>query len=175
MTGNIEIRKSASSDVAAIEKLYRGAFPDEDLLPVVSDLLKQAKIVLSLVGVADNALLGHVIFTRCTIAGSPDPVSLLGPLAVIPARQRQGVGSALVKAGLRELEKAGMARVFVLGDPVYYGRFGFKRDDDVAPPYRLPEEWRGAWQSLNLSGNEQSLSGTLSVPQPWRQPALWAP
>lgn len=175
MIDNIEIRESLPDDVTPIEKLYPKAFPEEDLLPVVRELLGEQSIVLSLVAVADDALAGHAIFTTCSIAGSPEKVALLGPLAVDPARQRQGVGSAIVGAGLRQLEVAGMSRVYVLGDPAYYGRFGFAPENDVTPPYPLPEDWRGAWQSLSLRGGGRPLRGALSVPRPWRRRALWAP
>ena len=175
MTDRIEIRESQPSDLAAIEKLYPDAFPDEDLLPLVRELLREVAIVLSLVALADEALVGHVIFTDCSLAGRPDKAALLGPLAVVSARQRRGVGSAIVRAGLQRLEQVGTNRVYVLGDPAYYGRFGFEPEDGVAPPYPLPEEWQGAWQSLSLGGNQPPLLGKLSVPQAWRQPALWAP
>ena len=175
MTDRIEIRESRPSDLAAIETLYPDAFPDEDLLPLVRDLLKEEAIVLSLVGLAEGALAGHVVFTDCGLAGRPDKAALLGPLAVSSARQRQGIGSALVRAGLQRLEAAGTHQVFVLGDPAYYRRFGFAPDDGVAPPYPLPEEWRGAWQSLSLGAGKALLQGALSVPQPWRRRALWAP
>ncbi|MHA1189117.1 MAG: GNAT family N-acetyltransferase, partial [Alphaproteobacteria bacterium] len=65
--------------------------------------------------------------------------------------------------------------VYVLGDPAYYRRLGFESEDSVKPPYPLPEEWRGAWQSLGLGAGKPPLRGKLSVPQPWRQRALWAP
>ena len=175
MTEHIDIRESLPSDTTSIEALYPNAFPDEDLLPLVRELLGAEPIVLSLVGIVDETLAGHVIFTTCGIAGGADTVALLGPLAVAAARQRQGVGSALVRAGLRALETSGTRRVYVLGDPAYYGRFGFAADEDVTPPYPLPEEWRGAWQSLSLRGDTPPLCGKLSVPQPWSQRALWAP
>ncbi len=175
MTEEIEIRESLPSDVASIEKLYPDAFPDEDLLPLVRELLREELIVLSLVGIVDRALVGHVIFTTCSIAGRTDKVSLLGPLAVAPAWQRQGIGSALVREGLQRLEYAGAIQVYVLGDPAYYERVGFEAEAGVTPPYPLPEEWRGAWQSLSLRGNKPPLHGKLSVPQPWRKHALWAP
>ena len=175
MIDKLEIRESVPNDAVLIEKLYPAAFPDEDLLPLVRELLEEAPIVLSLVGIADKSLVGHVIFTTCGIVGRTDKVVLLGPLAVAPARQRQGIGGAIVGAGLRRLENAGASRVYVLGDHAYYRRFGFEPDDGVTPPYPLPAEWRGAWQSLGLRGNQPPLHGKLSVPQPWRQPALWAP
>lgn len=175
MIDGIDIRDSLPSDVGAIEALYPDAFPDEDLLPLVRELLRQDAIVLSLVGVADRELVGHAIFTTCGIAGRPEKVALLGPLAVALAWQRQGIGGALVRAGFRRLENADVAQIYVLGDPAYYGRLGFAADDSVAPPYPLPEEWRGAWQSIDLRDAGPPLRGRLSVPEPWRQRALWLP
>jgi len=174
MIEEIEIRESLPSDGATIEKLYPDAFPDEDLLPLVRELLSEEPIVLSLVGIVDRALVGHVIFTTCSITGKTDTVGLLGPLAVAPAWQRQGIGSALVRAGLQRLANAGAIQVYVLGDPAYYERVGFGPEAGVSPPYPLPEEWRGAWQSVSLDSAEQPPHGELSVPQPWLQPALWA-
>ena len=148
----IETRESLPYDVSSIEEIYPEAFPDEDLLPVVRELLKEGPTVLSLVGTFEGTPVGHAMFTACSIVGKSDKVMLLAPLAVAPAWQRQGVGSAIVRAGLQRLEEAGINQVYVLGDPAYYGRFGFERDDRVAPPYPLPEEWDGSWQSLNLCG-----------------------
>jgi putative acetyltransferase len=171
----IEIRESLPSDIASIEKLYPDAFPDEDLLPLVRELLQETPIALSIVGIIGTSLVGHVIFTTCGIAGYTDKVALLGPLAVVTAWQRQGFGSAIVRAGLQQLENTGVIQVYVLGDPTYYGRLGFVPEVGVTPPYPLPEEWRGAWQSIKLRSAEPPARGKLSVPQPWLQPALWAP
>ncbi len=174
MREGLEIRESLPADLAAIETLYPDAFPDEDLLPVVQELLNEKAGVISLVAHADDALVGNVIFTACTVAGRPEEVTLLGPLGVATAWQERGIGSALVRAGLQHPMNARAARVYVLGDPAYYGRFGFTSDESVAPPYPLPEEWRSAWQSLGPRGTEPPRGGKLEVPQPWRQPALWA-
>jgi len=173
MIGQIEIRESGPGDASSIDALYPDAFPDEDLLPLVRELLGEASSVLSLVAIIEETLVGHVAFTTCAITGTADSAALLGPLAVAASWQRQGVGSTLVGAGLRRLVDAGTDRVFVLGDPAYYGRFGFEADDAVAPPYPLPEEWRGAWQSLSLGGDSAPQEGKLLVPPPWRQEALW--
>ena len=175
MIERIAIRESLPSDLASIEKLYSDAFPDEDLLPLVIELLQEAPIVLSLVAMIGASLAGHVIFTRCSIAGNTDKVALLGPLAVAPAWQRQGIGSAIVRSGLQRLKNAGVTQVYVLGDPAYYGRLDFVPEDGVAPPYPLPEEWRGAWQTISLRSAGPPRRGKLSVPQPWLQPGLWAP
>lgn len=174
MTDKIEIRESAPGDISLIEELYPDAFPDEDLLPLVRELLGEGTGILSLVALAGETLAGHIVFTMCGIAGEPGKAALLGPLAVAPARQRQGIGSALVRAGLQRLESAGVARVCVLGDPAYYGRFGFAPDARITPPYPLPEAWRDAWRSLGLHADDSALSGPLSVPTPWRRPELWS-
>ncbi len=171
----IEIRESLPSDIASIEKIYPDAFPEEDLLPLVRELLQEPPFVLSLVGIIDTSVVGHVIFTTCGIAEATEKVALLGPLAVVTDWQRQGIGSAIVHAGLQRLQKSGVMQICVLGDPAYYGRLGFAPEVGVAPPYPLPQEWHGAWQSIQLRSASPPIHGTLCVPQPWRQPALWAP
>ena len=173
MIKNVEIRQALPADAPAIEALYPAAFPDEDLVPLVRDLQELAAI--SFVGLANNGLVAHAAFTPCSLTGRTDKVALLGPVAVAPGRQRQGIGSALLRAGWRHLQNAGTGCVYVLGDPGYYGRLGFKSDDDVRRPYPLPEEWRGAWQSLSLSEHKTPLRDQLTVPQAWRRQALWTP
>lgn len=169
------IRESVPADLAAIRQLYPLAFPDEDLLPVVNALTGQDHGVLSLVARQAGRLVGHVCFTLCSIDGSAAPAALLAPLAVVPDHQRTGIGSALVRAGLDRLAAMGVVHVNVLGDPAYYGRFGFRQDDRVLAPYTLPDDWRAAWQSLTLGDGDQTVSGTLVVPAPWRVPAYWQP
>jgi len=171
----IEIRESVQGDLAAIERLYPDAFPDEDLLPLVRGLLQGTVDVLSLAGIIDSSLVGHVIFTTCDLAGNNNKVALLGPLAVASAWQKQGIGSELMRAGLYRLEKAGVSHICVLGDPAYYERFGFTPEARITPPYALPPEWSDAWQSMSLGSTERPISGKLSVPEPWLSPALWLP
>ena len=175
MSEIIEIRESLPSDLSSIEKIYPDAFPEQDLLPLVRELLQETPIVLSLVGITGTSLVGHVIFTACGITAGTEKVALLGPIAVASVWQRQGIGSAIVRAGLQRLDKSGVTQVYVLGDPAYYGRFGFVPEVGIAPPYPLPAEWRGAWQSIDLHSAEPPRRGKLSVPQPWHQPGLWTP
>ncbi|MEM9106590.1 MAG: N-acetyltransferase [Pseudomonadota bacterium] len=175
MTGQLEIRESKPQDRATIDALYRAAFPEEDLLPLLTELLKDGPDVLSLVALTEDQLAGHVIFTPCGIDHRPGTASLLGPLAVAPNRQRQGVGGELVRAGLQRLEADGTELVCALGDPGYYGRFGFAREAAVLPPYKLPKEWDGAWQSLCLKEGVPPVGGTLKVPEPWQKQTLWSP
>jgi len=175
MPEKLKIRESIRDDLAAIESIYPEAFPDENLLPLVRDLLSDAAVAISLVGTINTRIVGHVIYTRCGVAGSSVNAALLGPLAVAPAWQRQGIGSAIVWAGLRRLEDEDVIQVYVLGDPAYYGRLGFLPEHLVEPPYPLPAEWDGAWQSQQLGKTATPCAGKLSVPPQWHQPALWAP
>ncbi len=175
MSDKLEIRESKREELAAIESLYPEAFPDEDLIPLVRDLLNDAVVAMSLVGTIDTQIVGHAIFTRCSIVGDSTNATLLGPLAVAPAWHRQGIGRAIVQAGFRQLENAGVGRVYVLGDPAYYERLGFLPDSLVEPPFPLPPDWDGAWQSRSLGETTTPCTGKLSVPRQWLQPSLWSP
>lgn len=170
---DIQIRESIKEDLPALEALYPAAFPDEDLLPLVRQLVDNRHDVLSLIGVAGGNVVAHAAFSECGIEGRGTGVALLGPVAVSPDWQRQGIGRHLIDEGVERVRTMGHARVLVLGDPEYYGRLGFTADDAVMPPYQLPEEWRSAWQSIKLLA--APLSGTLLVPEPWRPAALWLP
>ena len=175
MERELEIRASVAQDQAAIEGLYPRAFPGEDLLPVVRDLLHDPASSLSLVAVVDSVVVGNVIFTRCGLDSCTNMAALLAPLAVEPKMQGMGVGSALVRSGLLRLEDEGTEMVFVLGDPVYYARFGFEPERSVETPYALPADWADAWQSLSLGGaSRATLAGNLMLPGFWLDPALWS-
>ena len=169
----IKIRAAEPADLGALESLYPLAFPDEDLLPIVRALHSMPNDALSLVAVVDSRIVGHVFFSRCRVGDVK--AALLGPLAVTPERQREGLGSALVNAGLDRMKEEGIRVVCVLGDPAYYRRFGFCPDASIEPPYRLPEEWSEAWQSKCLGDAEAPRAGRLEVPAPWMNEALWLP
>jgi putative acetyltransferase len=175
LTNRITLRDSRPDDWADLATLYPQAFPEEDLLPLVQALLAQVPDVLSLVGILDARVVGHGLFTPCGVIGHSGEAALLGPLAVAPAYQQQGVGTALVQTGLQRLAAGGVREVFVLGDPAYYQRFGFRPETAVAPPYPLPADWTGAWQSLPLNDAAPFGPGSLALPAPWLQPGLWAP
>lgn len=175
MTGNAALRATLAGDEPDLEALYRAAFPGEDLLPLVGRLIREEPAILSLAAMVGQQLVGHVILTPCGVAERAGCVALLGPLAVAPSRQRQGIGVALVKEGCRRLGQGGYSRVLVLGDPGYYGRLGFRPEKAILPPYDLPKEWSGAWQSLGLRHRTGTLEGVLRPPSAWLSPALWAP
>lgn len=175
MSNKAEIRRSSPSDNEAIIAIYPAAFPDEDLLPLLHELLNDHQHVISLVAIHDATLIGHIATTTCTIEGRDEQAALLGPLAVTPDFQNQGIGSTLINECLRHLRNNAIAQALVLGDPAYYTRFGFNPETKVTPPYDLPPEWDTAWQSVNLHNTKPVLVGKLKVPKHWQQPALWLP
>jgi putative acetyltransferase len=102
-------------------------------------------------------VVGHALFSPARIelqSGALD-VGALGPVAVLPERQRGGVGSALIRAGLERCRALGLPAVIVLGHPEYYTRFGFRRADtwaircEFAAP---PEAFLIAWSAPPANG-----------------------
>ncbi len=73
------------------------------------------------------------------------------------------------------MKQSGIEKVCVLGDPDFYGRYGFEAEKDIKPPYDLPAEWDGAWQSVRLYDNAAPVTGTLTPPKPWQNKAIWLP
>lgn len=175
MQNALTIRKSELADTDAIESLYPDAFPEEDLLPLVRELLRDEAIATSLVGVVGARIVAHAVFTACGVEGVVAKVALLGPLCVAPAWQRRGVGSAMLREGLRRMAEADVDVVCVLGDPAYYGRLGFVAESLIEPPFPLPPEYGGAWQSQRVSKRTARRGGRLAVPAQWRRRALWVP
>lgn len=169
------IRASGPSDLPTLETLYPAAFPDGDLLPLVRQLAGGRHDVISLVAEIEGAVAAHLALTVCGLEGHTKRVALLGPAAVAPDRQHQGIGEAMIRLGLDRMRRDGFAKLMVLGDPAYYGRFGFEPDEQVIPPYPLPEEWRTAWQSRALSPEGAAAAGQLIVPEQWRPRDLWLP
>ncbi len=169
------IRQSTPEEAAEIVGIYPAIFPEEDLQPLVRDLLDEGEAVLSLVAVAGDAIIGHVVLTLCTVEGNTDQVGLLGPLGTLPDSQGQGIGRALIQAGFEALKQRGISKVCVLGDPNFYSRYGFETEKNIKPPYDLPAEWDGAWQSVLLDDNATPVTGTLTPLRPWQNKALWLP
>lgn len=165
------IRSGKPDDAPELERLYRAAFPEEDLVPLLEAMRAAKARPIMLIAERDLAIMGHIALTPCRAGASI--VALLGPLAIHPDHQRQGLGTALIREGLSRLQSKGIDVVLVLGDPAYYHRHGFAQEAGITPPYTLPEEWRSAWQSLSLSGARPV--GQLEVPDYWRDPALWGP
>ena len=130
------IRAETSDDVAAIDALTRRAFApmafsDQREAEIVRALRHDGALTLSLVAIEEGVVLGHVAFSRVAIGGVDDGWFGLGPISVCPERQRQGIGRALVEAGLGALRDRAANGCVVVGDPAIYGRFGFVSDGQL--------------------------------------------
>lgn len=133
------VRDEAPPDREAIRDVVTAAFARvvhsrQTEARIVDALRAAGALAVSLVAVEGGELLGHVGFSKVTIDGADVGWYGLGPVAVRPDRQGAGIGSALVRAGLDRLRAAGAAGCVVLGEPAYYGRFGFQADDRLRLP-----------------------------------------
>jgi putative acetyltransferase len=129
MAVGIETRHERPEDQRQVRLVNELAFGRPNEANLVAALRSAGAVTLSLVAVRQGEIFGHIMFSPVTVAAPPQGFAGVGlvPMAVLPNIQRQGVGSALVRAGLAELRRMGHEVVVVLGHPEYYPRFGFVR------------------------------------------------
>ena len=122
----IEIRTETAADRAAVRRVNEAAFGQPEEADLVDRIRERAAGYLGLVATEAGEVVGHIAFSPVEIDGHPG-VSVWGlaPMAVRPDRQRAGVGSRLVRAGLAACRAEGEEAVVALGHPAYYPRFGF--------------------------------------------------
>ncbi len=121
------IRLESAADQAAIRALNQAAFETSAEADLVDALRRDARPFISLVALDGDTLVGQIAFSPARLDSDPGlRIAGLGPMAVLPERQREGIGGALVEAGLAQCRAAGFAAVIVLGHADYYPRFGFE-------------------------------------------------
>jgi putative acetyltransferase len=121
----IEIREERPDGLASIRELNRRAFGQNQEGNIIDAVRANGAALLSLVATLDDRVVGHIMYSPATVAGSVRGAAL-GPMAVLPKYQRQGIGGKLVEAGNRKLNDAGCPFIIVVGHANYYPRFGFR-------------------------------------------------
>ncbi|HEX6186161.1 MAG TPA: N-acetyltransferase [Pyrinomonadaceae bacterium] len=140
----LTVRAETPEDYAAVRRVNELAFESAGEADLVDALRAGAAPCVSLVAEEEGRVVGHILFSPVTVesAGGDWGAMGLAPMAVLPERQGQGVGSALVREGLKECARLGHEVVFVLGHENYYPRFGFRTAarEGVGCEFPAPEE-----------------------------------
>lgn len=160
------VRAQRDGDADAVRGVTARAFATQASVPDLVDALAAGPARLSLVAEADGAVVGHTMLSRGWIDAAERLVEalVLSPLSVDPPVQRQGIGSALVRAALAGAAELGAPAVLLEGSPDYYPRFGFEpaaAKGFTRPSERIPE---CAFQVVLLPAWEPWMTGALVYP-----------
>lgn len=144
MAESPRIRPETPADHAAIRAVNIAAFATHPFSRqtehlIVEQLRAAGALAVSLVAEVRGAVAGHIAFSRARIGGADLGWYLLGPVAVFPAAQGRGLGSALVRAGLDELRRLGAKGCALVGDPAFYTRLGFRQAQRLEYPGVPPQ------------------------------------
>ncbi len=140
------------TDADAVRRVETAAFGRPDEAAIVDAIRGTPDEACSIVGELAGEVLGHAFFTRVTVAEMPSlRACALGPVAVEPGRQSEGIGGTTIRDGIERYKAEGWQAMFVLGDPRYYGRFGFELAAPVGFHYSN-HDFDRAFQMQWLSG-----------------------
>jgi putative acetyltransferase len=131
MKPEIVIRSETNADIGAITEATAAAFKTLEISNhteqfIISALRAAKALTVSLVAELDGRLIGHIAFSPVTISDGTQNWYGLGPVSVLPAYQRQGIGKALIREGLSRLKDMNAQGCCLVGHPDYYRKFGFK-------------------------------------------------
>jgi putative acetyltransferase len=165
----MRIRPEDPHDRAAVHAVNEAAFETSAEADLVDALRGKAQPLVSLVAEIAGLVVGHILFSPVTLAGQSGHMLMgLGPMAVIPQHQRQGIGSALVREGLKRCAALGCEAVVVLGHPAYYPRFGFVPASryGISSEYDVPDD---VFMIMELQpGSLWDVSGEVSYDEAFR-------
>ncbi|WP_047258622.1 GNAT family N-acetyltransferase [Chromobacterium subtsugae] len=141
----IIIREEQAADIGAVYALTEAAFRGEAHSShteqfIVAALRRRGLLTVSLVADDGGEIVGHVAVSPVAMSSGAAGWHGLGPISVSPARQKRGIGGQLMREALRVLREQGARGCVVLGDPAYYGRFGFRQQPGLVLP-GIPAEY----------------------------------
>ena len=119
----MEVRQETEADIEATREVNRRAFAQDQEGNLVEALRSNGAVLLSLVAIVDGEVVGHIMYSPAVVGDTTG--AALGPMAVLPEFQPQGIGSRLVEAGNRRLNEAECPFIIVVGHTEFYPRFGF--------------------------------------------------
>lgn len=154
------IRPEIAADIDGVRRVNQLAFGGEEEARIVDRVRETSGAFVSLVA-DDGHVVGHILFSPVTLASNHARLLMgLGPVAVTPERQRQGIGSALISAGLKECRRVGAGGVVLVGHPEFYPRFGFSRASGycLTCEFEVPDE---VFMALELVGGGFSAGGLI--------------
>jgi putative acetyltransferase len=165
----VRYRAERPEDHSAISEVVAAAFGSQAEAELVAEIRASEYFIaeLSMVAQRDQRIIGHVMISHATLLGAESErrIAMLSPLAVDPAFQRRGIGSALVRTVTAEADTHGEPLVILEGSPRFYGRLGFEHSlrygIDIPLPSWAPPE---AAQVLRLSNYSPSLRGRVKYP-----------
>jgi putative acetyltransferase len=137
------IRSEHPAEVDAVRAVNTAAFETSAEADLVDALRAEASPLISLVAADDGAVVGHILLSPVVLPDHPQlRIMGLAPMAVLPSRQRRGIGSGLVRAGLEACRELDVDAVVVLGHADYYPRFGFRPASrfGIDCEYDVPDE-----------------------------------
>lgn len=145
MKPEVVIRPETSADIGTIAEVTKAAFETLEISDhteqfIVAALRAAGALTVSLVAELDGRVVGHIAFSPVTISDGTPGWYGLGPVSVLPEHQRQGMGKALIEAGLARLRALGARGCCLVGHPEYYTKFGFRNEprlgvEDVPPEF----------------------------------------
>ncbi len=160
-----QVRPARQQDWPAIDQVVRAAFAQPDEADLVRALRSEGSSTGEWVALAQGQVVGHVLYTRLVLAEAPElRLVALAPLSTDPAWQRRGVGDLLLRRSLTALRLTGVDGVVVLGDPQFYGRFGFtvQAASELHCPFAGPH-----LQALVWRAGQEPLAGTVRYAVPF--------
>ena len=164
----IDIRPERSDDLAQARRVHELAFGEGSSEGALVDALRDGGHTvpwLCLVAVDGDEVVGHIVHSRVRLESGYEALAL-APMAVLPERQRAGIGSRLVSVSIAVAAAGDLALVVVVGHPAFYPRFGFEPAGDLGlrDPWGVPRE---AWMAYRLPAYTPDARGLVTYPAPF--------